>query len=143
MLLRNLGGKLFNGLRGFVKDMRDDEIVIYFEDINETHTIKRHNFTIYDKKKNINAAERYQFPIQLAYGITIHKSQGMTLDKVIVHCEEIFQAGQLSVAIGRATSVNGLQLKGYRKGLCIAPDNCIHQFYDTAGKAKNISFFCI
>lgn len=84
MLLRNLGGKFVNGLCGHVKEMRHDAIIVYFPAINEAHSVGRHQFTGYDMKKN--TAERLQFPLQLSYGLTIHKSQGMTLNHVAVHC---------------------------------------------------------
>ena len=83
-------------------------------------------FSIYVKKNKVNIAERFRFPIHLAYGITIHKSQGMTLKGVIVSCDDILQQGQLSVAIGRATSIDGLQLIGYKEGLCNARMNVFY-----------------
>ena len=90
-------------------------------------------FSIKVKKNKVNIAERFRFPIHLVYGITIHKSQGMTLKSFIVPCDNILQKGQLSVAIGRATSIDGLQLIGYKEGLCKRPDECILQFYNSPG----------
>ena len=52
-------------------------------------------------------ATRCQIPLRLAYGITIHKSQGMTLLNVTV-----FAPGQLSVALGRATTTDGFRVVG-------------------------------
>ena len=53
-----------------------------------------------------------QIPLELSNGMTIHKSQGMNLEKVIVDCRKINQTG---VAIGRATRVDGLQVLNFRK----------------------------
>lgn len=55
-------------------------------------------------------ATRIQIPIKVAYALTIHKSQGMTLKNVIVNCQSCFQPGQLGVAFGRAVSVAGLKI---------------------------------
>ena len=95
-------------------------MAVYFESINGTHKINRYNFTVYDMSKNVTMTQRKQFSLQLAYGLTIHKSQGMTLDSVYVHCQGIFQSGQLSVAISRAKKSHGVQLEDYRKGLSTA-----------------------
>lgn len=55
-----------------------------------------------------DVAQRTQIPLTLAFGITIHKSQGMSLSHVKIVCTDIFAPGQLAVALGRATCVDGL-----------------------------------
>lgn len=57
-------------------------------------------------------ASRMQVPLILAYAITIHKSQGMTLGRVEVDMTHIFEKGQLYVALSRCTSVEGLYIVG-------------------------------
>ncbi len=56
-----------------------------------------------------------QFPIKLAFAITIHKSQGMSLDNVMVDTRGIFADGQLYVAASRARSLEGLSIMGFNK----------------------------
>ena len=129
ILLYNLGGKLVNGLQGTVKKFEDDAVHVHFSSIHETHRIQRRSFTKYSLVENRNIAEREQFPLTLGYGLTIHKAQGMTLDSVFVHCKGIFQAGQLSVGIGRCVSPTNLFLSDYRKGLCPQPKPLISKFY--------------
>ena len=51
-----------------------------------------------------------QFPIRLAWSLTIHKSQGMSIDNIAVSIDEIFEKSQFYVAISRATSPEGLTL---------------------------------
>jgi hypothetical protein len=52
-----------------------------------------------------------QYPLKLAWAITIHKSQGMTFEKVIADVGWSFAAGQVYVALSRCTSMNGLILQ--------------------------------
>ena len=58
MLLKNLDGKLVNGLYGRVLEMDDNSITVRFDTINETHKIKRYHFTIYDCKRKTSIAQR-------------------------------------------------------------------------------------
>lgn len=60
---------------------------------------------------------RTQIPLTPAWAISIHKAQGMTLDKVKVDVSRAFSDGQVYVALSRATSLRGLKIVGDAKGL--------------------------
>jgi ATP-dependent DNA helicase PIF1 len=55
--------------------------------------------------------------------MTVHKSQGMTLDRVIVDLFNAFEDGQVYVALYRATSLNGLKIVGSSSGLLTTGGN--------------------
>ena len=56
-----------------------------------------------------------QIPLKLAYAITIHKSQSMTLSNVYISLDGIFEKGQAYVALSRVTSLQGLYLESYKE----------------------------
>src|SRR5690606_2735770 len=51
-----------------------------------------------------------QFPLRLAWAITIHKSQGLTFEKVMIDAGAAFSSGQVYVALSRCTSLEGIVL---------------------------------
>lgn len=57
-----------------------------------------------------------QFPIKLAYAITIHKSQGMSIEKLVCDIDNIFESGQLYVALSRAVEPKNLWIFYSRAG---------------------------
>jgi ATP-dependent DNA helicase PIF1 len=71
---------------------------------------------------------RTQIPLTLAWALSIHKSQGMTLDYVEVSSQDIFESGQLYVALSRATHLGGLRLTGFVRGQ-LPMDKDVLEFY--------------
>lgn len=111
MLLRNLDvlGGLANGSLGTVTELERDRVIVDFDDVGP-HQLDRATWEITDGEKSL--AKRVQFPLRLAYAVTVHKSQGMTLSKLRAHLSNCFAPGQAYVALSRAKSIPGLFLTG-------------------------------
>ena len=79
-----------------------------------THEIKKVKSDFYIKHNSDLKVTREQFPIILAYAMTVHKSQGLTLDRAIVDCgSDIFSKGQIYVALSRVTKSDNLIILNY------------------------------
>lgn len=81
---------------------------------------------------------RRQLPLVLAWALSIHKSQGLTIPKVKVDLKKIFEKGQAYVALSRATSREGLQVLNFSKHKVQAHD-IVEQYYKTLSTAGEYS----
>lgn len=127
MLLTNLDFEkgLINGSCGVVKDICEDYVLVLFDN-GKKIKIKQHDFEFYNNNQII--AIRRQYPLRLAYGITIHKSQGMSLDNLVVDCSRIFEKGQAYVAISRIKKLDGLYLNNFNPANVMVDDKVV-EFY--------------
>jgi ATP-dependent exoDNAse (exonuclease V) alpha subunit len=116
----NKWGKYVNGERGVIKQIEDEFIIVEKEE--DYVRVERYDFDLLemksDKKGKITSlklATLSQFPLKLAYAVTIHKSQGMSIDNLVCNVDNIFAPSQFYVAISRAINPNNLRLD-FNKG---------------------------
>ncbi|AGZ81460.1 ATP-dependent DNA helicase [Campylobacter fetus] len=146
MFLANKWGEYYNGeqgvIREFVKGEGGVEIILVQKDSGEVIRVEPHTYELYDyhmKDEELSQtlkANYMQFPLKLAYAITIHKSQGMSIEKFACNVDNIFANGQLYVALSRAISADGLYIQ-YTKNIDFADylkkvvkiDNEVSDFY--------------
>ena len=131
MLLRNISNRFVNGLVGRVLEIQPHCIKVAFNVDGKTETvdIKRFTFSKYDPATNMCIASRHQFPIKLAYAMTIHKSEGMTIRELVIDCRHVMNPGQIGVALGRAESIDGMQVLNYKPSLCKKNPDTVYEFY--------------
>ena len=131
MLLRNINDRFVNGLIGRVLYIEPEcvKVAFKFNGDPEVLDVVRYTFTKYDPVNKKCIASRHQFPLRLAYAMTIHKSQGMSLPLVEIDCKHANNPGQIGVAVGRAESVKGLRVLNYKSSLCRKHPNKVEAFY--------------
>lgn len=135
-----------NGSIGQICGLGEADITVKLENGNEFSIEKKVWENIeyqYDRKKKKISQETVgtfqQYPLKLAWAITIHKSQGLTFDRVIVDLGSgTFASGQAYVALSRATSFEGLFLKHRLNSTDIYIDEEIKEFAKTFNDSEKI-----
>jgi len=139
MFIRNdISGekKYFNGKLGEIIGLDENEIRVVLDESEREIVVKRETWEqkkyFLDTDKNIKEevlGSFEQFPVKLAWAVTIHKSQGLTFDKVIIDAGKSFTAGQVYVALSRCRTLEGIVLKSKITPEVIFKDNRILHFH--------------
>ncbi|WP_340152973.1 helix-turn-helix domain-containing protein [uncultured Marivirga sp.] len=130
--------RYFNGKIGEISEMNEETIKVKLKDPKDEVTVERYEWMNqrYSLDKSTNELQEKwlgtfkQFPLKLAWAITVHKSQGLTFEKAILDLSDSFAPGQMYVALSRLTGLNGLILSEPISNIPFELDKNLRQFED-------------
>lgn len=131
-----------NGTVGVIKAIKQDmiKVELIHHKGNPVYDVKSVSWKKYKYEYDVESdrivatvnAEYIQYPLMLAWAITIHKSQGKTLDKVYINLARgAFAAGQVYVALSRARTLNNVRLARPIYASDVKCDENIKRFYQS------------
>ena len=128
--------RFYNGKIGRIVNIEDD--IVYVDCGGSESTIEvspaewqNASYKIDSQTKEITEVVDgtfMQYPLKLAWAITIHKSQGLTFDRVIIDAAQAFSHGQVYVALSRCRTLEGIVLSSHIGGDCLIGDEQVTRF---------------
>lgn len=126
-------GYYVNGSLGYVRRIAKNTLTVELMEYGINIELERVSFELYDGDGNVQASAK-NFPITLAYGTTIHKAQGATLDRVVADLSFLWEAGQAYVALSRVRKSGDIFLESWSPR-SIKADQNVASFHNGLGRA--------
>lgn len=140
MFLRNDASgesRYFNGKLAEVVELDDKNISVIIDGDDDIYKLKKETWDqkrySLDEDKSVKEevlGSFKQYPIRLAWAVTIHKSQGLTFDRLIIDAGKSFASGQVYVALSRCRTLEGIVLKSKITPEVIFSDKRVSEFQD-------------
>ncbi len=134
--------RFFNGKIGKITSISSKKITIKCpgddEEIEvEPATWENIEYTLNNETLEISESKIgafIQYPLKLAWAITIHKSQGLTFDRAIIDAQAAFAHGQVYVALSRCRTLEGIVLSSPLAARAVKTDSAVLRFVEQAGE---------
>ena len=136
--------RFYNGKIGVITEIDSDKIVVRCEDGDiEVTRMVWENIRYKEDEKTGKIDEEVlgtftQYPLRLAWAVTIHKSQGLTFDRVIIDAARAFAAGQVYVALSRCRTLEGIVLSSKLDYVELDNDPSVLRYTDSQPPVETI-----
>lgn len=144
-LINDTSREIYNGSLGIVQKISPTCVTVEMDDGNtvdfSTYKWKNVTYKLDKKTKKIISEEVgscSQIPLILAWAITIHKSQGLTFDNIVIHSKNMFCPGQMYVALSRCKTFGGISTESFISNKSIIYDKELVNFVETMKAHENI-----
>lgn len=150
MFIRNdtadKGKRFFNGKIGIISKLEKDKIFVQCEGESTEIEVQKEKwenirYTLNKSTRQLDSdvlGSFTQYPLRLAWAITIHKSQGLTFEKAIIDAEAAFAPGQVYVALSRCTNLEGMVLQSRVNSSSLFSDARIVEFSQRSASGNEL-----
>lgn len=147
MIKNDVEKRYFNGKIGIVTKLEKETVHVQCKDEPNAIEVKKEKwenirYTLNQSSQQVDEdvmGTFEQFPLRLAWAITIHKSQGLTFEKAVIDAGAAFASGQVYVALSRCTTLNGIVLKSMINNNGLRNDERIVQFSQQKSAAMQLT----